>query len=153
MRRARNSAYRRALSSAAIAVAFSLVAVDVAAAVEAPPVAPSSATPVEVRHQVRKGESLSLIARRNGVTVSALAAANGITNVNRIVVGQWLVIPTAGGPAAALVNTPTPSELVPVPVAVAPVPEVVPGATPGRASSATCFDGATASSPLPAGSR
>ena len=131
MRRARNSAYRRALASAAIAVALSLVAVDVAAAVEAPPVAPSSVTPVEVRHQVRKGESLSLIARRNGVTVSALAAANGITNVNRIVVGQWLVIPTAGGPAAALVNTPTPSELVPVPVAVAPVPEVVPGATPG----------------------
>ncbi len=110
---------------------LSLIAVDVAAAVEAPPVAPSSATPVEVRHQVRKGESLSLIARRNGVTVSALAAANGITNVNRIVVGQWLVIPAAGGPAAALVNTPTPPELVPVPVAVAPVPEVVPGATPG----------------------
>lgn len=131
MRRARNSAYRRALSSVAIAVGLSLIAVDVAAAVEAPPVAPSSATPVEVRHQVRKGESLSLIARRNGVTVSALAAANGITNVNRIVVGQWLVIPAAGGPAAALVNTPTPPELVPVPVAVAPVPEVVPGATPG----------------------
>ena len=131
MRRARNSAYRRALSSVAIAVGLSLIAVDVAAAVEAPPVAPSSATRVEVRHQVRKGESLSLIARRNGVTVSALAAANGITNVNRIVVGQWLVIPAAGGPAAALVNTPTPPELVPVPVAVAPVPEVVPGATPG----------------------
>ena len=131
MRRARNSAYRRALSSVAIAVGLSLIAVDVAAAVEAPPVAPSSATPVEVRHQVRKGESLSLIARRNGVTVSALAAANGITNVNRIVVGQWLVIPAAGGPAAALVNTPTPPELVPVPVAVAPVLEVVPGATPG----------------------
>lgn len=131
MRRARNSAYRRALSSVAIAVGLSLIAVDVAAAVEAPPGAPSSAIPVEVRHQVRKGESLSLIARRNGVTVSALAAANGITNVNRIVVGQWLVIPAAGGPAAALVNTPTPPELVPVPVAVAPVPEVVPGATPG----------------------
>ena len=131
MRRARNSAYRRALSSVAIAVGLSLIAVDVAAAVEAPPVAPSSATPVEVRHQVRKGESLSLIARRNGVTVSALAAANRITNVNPIVVGPWRVIPAAGGPAAALVNTPTPPELVPVPVAVAPVLEVVPGATPG----------------------
>jgi len=131
MRRARIPAHRRALSSAAIAVALSLVVVDVAAAVEAPPVAPSSATPVEVRHQVRKGETLSLIARRNGVTVSALVAANGITNVNRIVVGQWLVIPTASGPAPALVTTPNPSELVPVPVAVAPVPEVMPGATPG----------------------
>lgn len=131
MRRARIPAHRRALSSAAIAVALSLVVVDVAAAVEAPPVAPSSATPVEVRHQVRKGETLSLIARRNGVTVSALVAANGITNVNRIVVGQWLVIPTASGPAPALVTTPKPSELVPVPVAVAPVPEVMPGATPG----------------------
>ncbi len=60
MRRAHIPAHRRALSSAAIAVALSLVVVDVAAAVEAPPVAPSSATPVEVRHQVRKGERSTL---------------------------------------------------------------------------------------------
>ena len=121
MRRARISVTRRLVACTAIALAFSLVAVDVAAAVEAPPVTPASAAPVEVRHQVRKGESLSVIARRNGTTVSALAAANGITNVNRIVVGQWLVIPTviptAGGPATALVS---PSPSVPVPVPAAP---------------------------------
>jgi LysM repeat protein len=109
-------------SCAAITVTFSLVAVDVAAAVETPPVAPASGAPVELRHQVRKGESLSLIARRNGVTVPALAAANGITNVNRIMVGQWLVIPTAGAPA------PVTPGLEPVRVAVTPVPEA-PGAS------------------------
>ena len=128
MRRARISVPRRLVACTAIALAFSLVAVDVAAAVEAPPVTPASAAPVEVRHQVRKGESLSVIARRNGTTVSALAAANGITNVNRIVVGQWLVIPTviptAGGPATALVS---PSPSVPVPVPAAPLAEVTPG--------------------------
>jgi LysM repeat protein len=107
------------------------VAIDVAAAVEGAPVAPATGT-VEVRYQVRKGESLSLIARRNGVTVSALAAANGIANVNRILVGQWLVIPTAGAPAPALAS-PIPAEPVPggVPVAVTPVPDAMSGATPG----------------------
>ena len=144
MRRARISAFRRLASCAAIAVTFSLVAVDVAAAVETPPVAPASGAPVEVRHQVRKGESLSVIARRNGVTVSALAAANGITNVNRIVVGQWLVIPTAGGPAPR--RRPQVSNLC-------PSQSRRWRQCPGRARSPTCFDGATASSPSPAASR
>ncbi len=126
MRRARISALRplvsRVVPCAAIAVTFSLMAADVAAAVETPPVAPASGAPVELRHQVRKGESLSLIARRNGVTVPALAAANGITNVNRIMVGQWLVIPTAAAPA------PVTPGLEPVPVPVTPGPEA-PGAS------------------------
>ena len=45
-------------------------------------------------HVVQRGETLYSIARHYGSSVSAIAAANGITNVNRITVGQRLVIPT-----------------------------------------------------------
>jgi nucleoid-associated protein YgaU len=42
---------------------------------------------------VQRGDTLFRIARRFGVNLFALAAANGITNVNRIFAGQRLVIP------------------------------------------------------------
>ena len=42
---------------------------------------------------VQSGESLSVLASRYGLTVSALAAANGITDPNLLSVGQELVIP------------------------------------------------------------
>ena len=44
-------------------------------------------------HVVQRGENLFRIALHYGVTVNALAAANGIVNTNRIYVGQRLVIP------------------------------------------------------------
>lgn len=43
-------------------------------------------------HVVRPGETLSRIARDRGTTVAALAAANGIADVDRIYAGQVLVI-------------------------------------------------------------
>ena len=43
-------------------------------------------------HTVKSGESLSLIAERYGVTVSALKSANGLKN-NNLKAGQKLVIP------------------------------------------------------------
>ncbi|MGI6604868.1 MAG: LysM peptidoglycan-binding domain-containing M23 family metallopeptidase [bacterium] len=46
-----------------------------------------------VWHTVRRGETLSAIARRYGSTVSALAAINGLDNPNLIYVGQRLSIP------------------------------------------------------------
>jgi LysM repeat protein len=45
-------------------------------------------------HVVQRGEMLSTIARRYGINMWTLARANGITNPNRIYVGQRLVIPT-----------------------------------------------------------
>lgn len=51
-------------------------------------------------HIVRRGETLSSIARRYGVSVQALAAANGIGNINRIRIGQRLVIPGRGAAPA-----------------------------------------------------
>lgn len=44
-------------------------------------------------HVVRKGENLTQIATRYGVTVAAIAAANGIADPNLIEPGQVLVIP------------------------------------------------------------
>jgi uncharacterized protein YraI len=57
----------------------------------APP--PPSAPPGPRIHVVLRGEILSTIAQRYGVNVYTLAAANGITNINRIYAGQRLVIP------------------------------------------------------------
>lgn len=44
-------------------------------------------------YTVQAGDTLSKIARRFGINMSVLAQMNGITNVNRIYVGQVLVIP------------------------------------------------------------
>lgn len=52
-------------------------------------------------HVVGAGETLSSIAQRYGVSASALANANGITNPNFIRIGQRLVIPSAGGSTSA----------------------------------------------------
>lgn len=50
--------------------------------------------PEWIKHRVRKGQTLSSIASRYGTTVSALIAANNITNKNRLHVGQTIRIPT-----------------------------------------------------------
>ena len=45
------------------------------------------------QHVVQRGENLFRIALRYGVTVDAMAQANGLANPNQIYVGQTLVIP------------------------------------------------------------
>lgn len=47
-------------------------------------------------YTVKKGDTLSSIAARLGVSVSALAQANGIKDINKISVGQVLKVPGAG---------------------------------------------------------
>ncbi|MEP7291848.1 MAG: LysM peptidoglycan-binding domain-containing protein [Chloroflexota bacterium] len=49
-------------------------------------------------HIVERGETLASIARWYGVTVQAIASANGIYNPNLIYAGQRLFIPTGGYP-------------------------------------------------------
>jgi LysM repeat protein len=56
-------------------------------------------------HIVQRGENLFRIALRYGVTVDALAAANGIVNIHRIYAGQRLNLPGQ----AATSSLPTPS--------------------------------------------
>ncbi len=59
-------------------------------------------------HIVQRGENLFRIALRYGVTVNALAAANGLSSTSTIYVGQRLTIPT-GGSGGSPLPTPTPS--------------------------------------------
>jgi LysM repeat protein len=71
------------------------------------PAGSMSAAPVEMkapaparevtRHTVQSGESLGTIARKYGMTVGELAAANNITDPAKIFVGQSLIV--AGGKA------------------------------------------------------
>ncbi len=53
----------------------------------------SAYTSPTIRHTVRRGETLSRIARKYSTTVRAIARANGIANLHRIRAGQVLVIP------------------------------------------------------------
>jgi LysM repeat protein/predicted chitinase len=70
----------------------------------APAPAPSSGGS---SYTVQPGDNLSAIAARFGTTVDAIAQANGISDPNRIDVGQVLTIPGAGGPAPAPAPAPS----------------------------------------------
>jgi LysM repeat protein len=52
-------------------------------------------------HTVSSGQTLSQIAARYGVSVTALAQANGIADVHRILAGQTLTMPDAAASPAA----------------------------------------------------
>ena len=75
----------------------------------APAAQPTAATPTTKptaqasgSYVVARGDTMYRIAKKHGVTLAALVAANGITNPNRIYVGQRLTIPgTQAAPAAA----------------------------------------------------
>lgn len=58
---------------------------------------PSTSTAASDRHRVTSGESLSVIARRYGVTIDEILEANPRLEPNRIVAGQWLDLPQKGG--------------------------------------------------------
>lgn len=60
--------------------------------------APSrSATAFSDRHRVARGESLSVIATRYGVTVDEILHVNPRIEPDRIVAGQWIELPQRGG--------------------------------------------------------
>jgi len=66
---------------------------------EATPAAPAQPTPSDQPYTVRRGDTLSGIALRHGVSMWALAQANSIRNPSFIYVGQVLRIPGSGGSA------------------------------------------------------
>ncbi len=74
--------YGRALAKPVVAI---LVAFVVSVALVSPVHAEE--------HEVQPGESLSVIARRHGVSSEELAAANGISDLHLVTVGQVLQIP------------------------------------------------------------
>ena len=66
--------------------------------------AATTTTSVPIQHTVVRGETLFAIANKYGVLPDALAAANGITDFNQVLVGQVLRVPA---PAPAAVTTTT----------------------------------------------
>jgi LysM repeat protein len=79
--------------------------------------APPAATPPgrTVSHTIKRGETLSEIASRYGVTMQAIMDANDLTNASVIITGQTLIIPLPGEAAptatksAQPTNTPKPA--------------------------------------------
>ncbi len=63
---------------------------------------PASDRMVLTRHHVEKGESLGVIARRYGVTATAISHANRLGKNPSVRPGQELVIPAVAGPAPEL---------------------------------------------------
>jgi LysM repeat protein len=63
-----------------------------------PPPPPPGGVACGTVYIVKRGDSLGLIARRFGVTVSAIVACNGIKNPNVIYAGQRLCIPVRPAP-------------------------------------------------------
>ncbi len=79
--------------------------------------APTKPAPTTRTYTVRRGDTLSAIARRFNTTVSKLAQANNIRNVNLIRVGQVLRIP------GTVASTPAPKP-APKPAPAKPAPSV-----------------------------
>jgi len=74
---------------------------------------------------VKRGDSLGVIAKKNGTTVAVLAKMNGIKNPNRIYVGQKIKVP-----CAVVVIDPEPPVIVAPPVDPPPVVVVDPAKPP-----------------------
>ncbi|NIN66248.1 MAG: LysM peptidoglycan-binding domain-containing protein [Anaerolineae bacterium] len=68
---------------------------------------PAPAQGSTVIHVVQRGEILARIAQRYGTTVSAIAAANNLSNPSFIYVGQRLKIPSAGSSPASTAPAPS----------------------------------------------
>ena len=57
----------------------------------------AQSTPKSTTYQIKPGDNLSTIAKRNNVSVAELVAANGIKDPNKISAGATLTIPPASG--------------------------------------------------------
>ncbi len=80
----------------------------------------ATATTGPVNYTVQPGDSLSGIAARYGISQDVLAAANGITDPNRIYAGQVLTIP--GPDWTPPTATPVPPTATPAPPTATPEP-------------------------------
>ena len=91
-----------------------------------PPAGPAPA------HRVQPGETLGVVARRYGVSVAALAAANGIANPNVVVSGTVLRIPSGRAMPLPAASRPGPQRPTRQEVVVAMPPATLAAARTGR---------------------
>lgn len=99
------------ISSTAVVLAFVLGRATgggdtVVKRVVAAPAPVTTTTGAPILHTVARGESLSAIASRYRIEPGVLAAANGITDFNQVLVGQVLTVP-APVPVAVTTTTTT----------------------------------------------
>ena len=80
-----------------------------------PSIPPASSTSCTVSHTVQRGEFLSAIATRFGVSMAQIAQANGIPDLSRIRVGQLLCIPGAAEPPPSVPRYSAASPTAPCP--------------------------------------
>jgi soluble lytic murein transglycosylase-like protein len=73
--------------------------------------APATPATIARTHVVQPGEHLTGIARRYGVSIAAIAAANRIGDPSRIYAGQRLVIPGSAGAAPAAPAAPAGAQM------------------------------------------
>jgi soluble lytic murein transglycosylase-like protein len=79
--------------------------------VQRPPAAAVAVVTTSTQHRVQPGETLSHVAARYGSSISALAAANGLTDPNLVIAGTVLSVPltspatTSGGGAGVAGST------------------------------------------------
>jgi LysM repeat protein len=96
------------IEAAPVAQSASAAVADASAAVE-----PETAEIAPLIHTVQAGEYVSAIARRYGVDVNLLLAANNLSNPDRLLVGEQLVIPNgADAEAVAALLYPEPGASV-----------------------------------------
>ena len=106
--------------------------------------------PSDRTHRVRRGETLTSIAQRYGVSESEIVAANHLRSRNVIVVGQRLRLPGASEPiAAAPAASVVVAEAAPQPPAPAPSAPFPPAQPAQQAVSAAAASERPAASPPP----
>jgi LysM repeat protein len=86
------------------------------------PVASAYAQCATTSYVVRSGDSLAAIARQHGISYQALARYNGVSNPNRIYVGQTLRIPSSAACVPAVPTLPAPGSANPTPTTPPPQP-------------------------------
>ncbi|NJK33748.1 MAG: peptidoglycan DD-metalloendopeptidase family protein [Oscillatoriales cyanobacterium SM2_2_1] len=98
-----------------------------------------------ITHTVRNGDTISMLARRYGVSQQRIIATNGLNNAHWLDLDQDLKIPVAE-PEALLAFVNKPPKSVQVPIAASTVPTV--GGAPIRVAAATPMVLPTAVTPL-----
>lgn len=74
-------------------------------------------TATQTTYIVQPGDTLGAIAQRYELAVEDIMAANGLTDPNTLALGQVLIIPVAGSPAASPTEVPPPTTAPPLPTA------------------------------------
>jgi LysM repeat protein len=99
---------------------------DTSGAASAAPVEPGTATVVAIA----SGDTFGRLARKYGVSINAIEAANPAANPNRLQVGQKINIPAAAPKTTPAAPAPAADASAPAPTPDASAPAATPAATP-----------------------